>query len=71
MIYRLSLAWPQQQKGAKAKCSTAAFSKMFTSREVITGFSCYNVIPLPENCCSMSLFTNVYKRLAEGGQGIG
>jgi hypothetical protein len=33
MIYRLSLAWPRLQKGAMAKCSTAAFPKLFTFRE--------------------------------------
>jgi hypothetical protein len=27
-------------------------------------------MPLPENCCSTSLFTTGYKRLAEEGQGI-
>jgi hypothetical protein len=32
MIYRLSLAWPQPQK--RGKCSTAAFPKLFTFREV-------------------------------------
>jgi hypothetical protein len=31
---RLSLAWPQLQKGVMAKCSTAAFPKLFTFREV-------------------------------------
>jgi hypothetical protein len=36
-------------------------------REVGTGFFCYNVIPLFENCCSTFLFTTRYKRLAEGG----
>jgi hypothetical protein len=30
---RLSLAWPQLQKGAKAKYSTAAFPKLFMFRE--------------------------------------
>jgi hypothetical protein len=30
------------------------------------GFSCHNVMSLPENCCS-TLFTTGYKRLAEGG----
>jgi hypothetical protein len=34
MIYRLSLAWPQLQKGAKTKCSTVAFPKLSTFREV-------------------------------------
>jgi hypothetical protein len=34
MIYRLSLARPQLQKRAKAKCSTAAFLKLFMFREV-------------------------------------
>jgi hypothetical protein len=33
-----------------------------------TSFSCYNVMLLPENCCSTSLFTTGYKRLTEGGQ---
>jgi hypothetical protein len=28
------------------------------------------VMALPENCCSTSLFTTVYKRLTEEGQGI-
>jgi hypothetical protein len=36
IIYRLSLAWPQPQKRAKAKCSTATFPKLFTFREVGT-----------------------------------
>jgi hypothetical protein len=30
-----------------------------------TGFFCYDVMPLLENCCSTFLFTTVYKRLAE------
>jgi hypothetical protein len=46
MICRLSLAWPQPQKGVKAKCSTAAFPKLFTFRER-AGFSYYNVMLLP------------------------
>jgi hypothetical protein len=33
-------------EGNEAKCSTAAFPKMFTFRER-AGFSCYNVRPLP------------------------
>jgi hypothetical protein len=68
MIYGLSLAWPQLQKGAKAKSSTAAFPKLFTFRERSrnSGFSCYNVTPLPKNYCSISLFTTGYKRLSEG-----
>jgi hypothetical protein len=72
MIYRLSLAWPQQQKEAKAKCSRAVFPKLFVFRERSrnAGFSCYNVTPLPKKCCSTSLFTTGYKRLAEEGQGI-
>jgi hypothetical protein len=37
---------PQLQKSARAKCSTAAFPKVFTFRER-AGFSCYNVMPLP------------------------
>jgi hypothetical protein len=31
------------------------------------GFSCYDITPLPKNCCSTFLFTTGYKRLAEGG----
>jgi hypothetical protein len=47
IIGRLSLAWPQLQKSAK--CSTAAFPKLFAFRERSwnTGFSSYNVTPLP------------------------
>jgi hypothetical protein len=61
---RLSLARPQLQ----TKCSIAAFLKLLLFREVGTaGFSCYNVMPFPENCCSTSLFTTGYKRLTEGG----
>jgi hypothetical protein len=37
MIGRLSLAWLQSQKSAK--CSTAAFPKLFTFREVGTQVS--------------------------------
>jgi hypothetical protein len=44
----------------------AAFPKLFTCR-VETGFFCYSVMLLPENCCSTSLFTTGYKRLPEGG----
>jgi hypothetical protein len=46
------LAQPQLQKGARAKCSTAVFPKVFTFRE-------YNVThthPHPENCRSTSVF---------------
>jgi hypothetical protein len=42
------------------RCRSAAFPKLFNA-----GFSCYNVTPLPENCCS-TLFTTEYKRLTEG-----
>jgi hypothetical protein len=38
MIYRLNMARPQLQKGVKAKCSTAAFPKLFTFREVESRF---------------------------------
>jgi hypothetical protein len=46
------LAWPLLQKGAKAKCSTASFLKLFTFRERSRNadFSCYNVMRLSENC---------------------
>jgi hypothetical protein len=65
MIYRLSLAWPQLQKEQRQN----AFPKLFTFRERSrnSGFSCYNVTLLPENCYSNSLFTTGYKRLPEGG----
>jgi hypothetical protein len=43
----------------------SCFPKLFRSWNA--GFSCYNVMPLPEECCSTSLFTTGYKRLAEGG----
>jgi hypothetical protein len=56
MIYRLSLAWPQLQKSAKARCSTSAFLKLFTFREVESMFvllQCH--IPSPE-----LLFTSLF-----------
>jgi hypothetical protein len=43
----------------------------FRERNRNIGVSCYNVTPLPENCCSTSLFTTVYKRLAEEDHGVG
>jgi hypothetical protein len=53
----------------EGKCSTAAFPKMFMFRGfVITVFSCYNVTPLPMNCCSTYLFATVYKRLARNSK---
>jgi hypothetical protein len=48
----------------RAKCSTAV---LYIQRRRITGFSYYNVTPLPKYCCSTSSFTTVYKRLPEGG----
>jgi hypothetical protein len=38
-------------------------------RVVITGFSCFNVMHLPKNCCSSFLFATFYARIAEGGYG--
>jgi hypothetical protein len=35
MIYRLSLARSQPQNGAKAKCSKAAFPKLFSSEKEV------------------------------------
>jgi hypothetical protein len=55
------LAQPQPQKGVRAKCTTAAFPKMFTFKEC-------NVTSLWELLLT-SLFATVYKRLAGGGQG--
>jgi hypothetical protein len=52
---------PAAEESEKVRCSSAGFPKLFNS-----GFSCYNVTLLPENCCS-TLFTTGYKRLAEGG----
>jgi hypothetical protein len=46
------------------KCSSFSLD-VYIQRIVISGFSYYNVMLLPKNCCSTSLFT-VYKRLAEG-----
>jgi hypothetical protein len=62
---------PATEESEKAKCSSAAFPKllMFRERSRNTGFSCYSVTPLPENCCS-TLFTTGYERLAEGGHKI-
>jgi hypothetical protein len=56
---------PAAEENEKAKCSTAAFPKLFMFRERSrkTGFSCYNVTPLPQNRCSASLFPTGYKRL--------
>jgi hypothetical protein len=54
------------QKGAKENCSTAAFLKLITFRERSRNAGCYNVTPLSESCCSNSLFTMGYIRLAEG-----
>jgi hypothetical protein len=64
------LAWPQLQKGVRAKCSMAAFPTMFAFREYR-----YQVSPvimshtLPQNYCSTSLLASVYKRLVEGRWG--
>jgi hypothetical protein len=43
---------PAAEESEKASCSSTAFPKLFTFRERSrnAGFSCYNVIPLPENC---------------------
>jgi hypothetical protein len=39
---------PASEESKKVSCSTAAFPKLFTFREVArAGFSCYNVTPLP------------------------
>jgi hypothetical protein len=54
---------PATEESKKERCSSAAFPKLFNA-----GFSCYNVMPLPEKCCSTSLFTTGYKRLTEGGR---
>jgi hypothetical protein len=58
----------------KAKCSTAAFPKLFMFREVGTVGTQVSFVtvstPLHENYCSTSLFTTGYKRLAEGGHEV-
>jgi hypothetical protein len=62
-ICRLRLAQPWPQKN---KMQSSCFSKViYVQRSRNTGFSCYNVTPLPENHCS-TLLTTGYKRLAEG-----
>jgi hypothetical protein len=49
------------------KCKTAAFHKLFMFRKAGTQVSLVIMShPLPENCCSTSLFTTGYKRLTEG-----
>jgi hypothetical protein len=57
------------EESKKVRCSSASFPKLFRSRS--TGFSCYNVMPLPKNCCSTYLFTTGYKRLPEGHEAFG
>jgi hypothetical protein len=48
----------------------SCFSKIvYVQRSRSTGFSCYNVTPLPENHCS-TLFTTGYKRLAGRGHSV-
>jgi hypothetical protein len=44
-------------------------SPKFTFREAGSSFSCYNVTPLPESCCS-TLFATVYEITAEGGHEV-
>jgi hypothetical protein len=55
-------------EGVKAKCSTAAFPKMFTlQRESrFLSLQCHG----PPQELLLTSFTTVYKRLAEGGRGL-
>jgi hypothetical protein len=64
MIYRVSLAWSQLQKGLRAKCSTAAFPNLF--REVESKFLLLQCYTPPRE---LLLHLLVYKRSPEGGHG--
>jgi hypothetical protein len=57
---------PAAEESEKARCSSAAFPKLFMFREVEMQVSLVTVL-LPE-LYSTSLFTTGYRRLAEGGQ---
>jgi hypothetical protein len=57
------LAWPQLQKGVETKCSTAALPKLFEREGKFLLLQCHAYLHL--------LFTIIYKRLPEGGQGFG
>jgi hypothetical protein len=69
----ISAGWDWQlQKGARAKCSTAACHKMFKCKEYgpqVPLFLINTKTRHPENCCSASLFATAYNKLAGGGQG--
>jgi hypothetical protein len=56
---------PATEESKKARCSSAAFPKLFRSRN--TCFPFYSVAALPEKHCFTSLVITGYKRLAEGG----
>jgi hypothetical protein len=63
------LAQPQPQKRARRHdAAQLLFLSCYVQRSRNTGSSYYNLTPLPENCCSSSLFPPGYKRLAEGGR---
>jgi hypothetical protein len=68
---RLELAQPQLQKWAR--CSTAAFPKMFTCRKKQSQIppvpNNYNVSPLPPRTAAPSCVVTVYNKLAGGGGG--
>jgi hypothetical protein len=69
IICRLNWHGPSSTRGRGQNAAWLLFlrclPKVFTFR--VAGFPCYNVMSLPENCGSASLFATVCKRLAERG----
>jgi hypothetical protein len=55
---------PAREEG---KMQNSCFPKLFKFREVGRQVSLVTMSCPSENCCSTSLFTTGYKRLAEGG----
>jgi hypothetical protein len=61
---------PSHRREWEAKCSTDAFPKLFTFREVESRFLLLQCHTPLWDCCSTSLFTTGYKKLAEGGHKV-
>jgi hypothetical protein len=57
---------PAAEESERQNDAQLLFLSLMFGEVGTVGFSCYNITPLPEKCCSMSLFTAGYKRLAEG-----
>jgi hypothetical protein len=71
VLNELSLAWPKLQKRAKRQnAAQLLFLNYLCSENRNTGFSCYNVMPLPQNYCLPLDIKDSLKEDVGGGGGL-